>query len=133
MKQLKACGEIGSRVQDVSTAVLSLENYSHKITMIIKTIMEIAGQTNLSPECGLLRPPAGEQGRASAVVADEVRKLAEQSEKAAGEISELIAGIQERIQEAVKKMVGVSQVVAAEMKRCSVEQRPHEILQSVVI
>ncbi|NLJ55835.1 MAG: methyl-accepting chemotaxis protein [Firmicutes bacterium] len=130
---VKNMEEIDLAVREVSTAVLELENYSHKITMIIKTIMEIAGQTNLlALNAAIEAARAGEQGRGFAVVADEVRKLAEESETAAGEISELIAGIQERIQDAVKKMDNVSEVVVAgDEKARSVEERLHEILGSV--
>ena len=130
---VQSMGEIDRAVQDVSTTVLDLENYSRKITMIIKTIMEIAGQTNLlALNAAIEAARAGDQGRGFAVVADEVRKLAEQSETAAGEIEELISGIQERIQEAVKKMTGVSQVVATgDEKARLVKNKLHEILRSI--
>lgn len=130
---VQSMDEIERAVQDVSATVLDLENYSHKITMIIKTIMEIAGQTNLlALNAAIEAARAGDQGRGFAVVADEVRKLAEQSETAAGEIEELISGIQGRIQEAVKKMAGVSQVVAVgDEKARLVENKLQEILQTI--
>ncbi len=131
---VKSMEEIGQAVQDVSTTVLDLESYSQKITIIIKTIMEIAGQTNLlALNAAIEAARAGDQGRGFAVVADEVRKLAEQSETAAGEIEELIFGIQERIQEAVKKMDGALKVVAlGDGKARLVENKLEEILQSVI-
>ncbi|NMB35595.1 MAG: methyl-accepting chemotaxis protein, partial [Firmicutes bacterium] len=131
---VRSMGEIEGAVQDVSTTVLDLENYSRKITMIIKTIMEIAGQTNLlALNAAIEAARAGDQGRGFAVVADEVRKLAEQSETAAGEIEELIFGIQGRIEEAVKKMTDTSAVVAVgDEKARLVEEKLHEIMQSIV-
>lgn len=130
---VKSMGEIEQAVQDVNTVVLDLESYSRKITMIIKTIMDIAGQTNLlALNAAIEAARAGEQGRGFAVVADEVRKLAEQSETAAGEIEELISGIQERIQEAAKKMSDTSQVVATgDEKARLVEDKLQEILRSI--
>jgi hypothetical protein len=57
---------------------------------------ELAGLTRRS------RPPAaGEHGRGFAVVAEEVRKLAEESQRAAGEISGLIEGMQTETRDAV--------------------------------
>ena len=68
---------------------------SEQIGEIVETITGIADQTNLlALNAAIEAARAGEQGRGFAVVAEEVRKLAEESQKAAGEIADLIETIQ---------------------------------------
>ena len=126
--------EIDSAVKDISSSIQELNEFSQKITVIIKSITDIAGQTDLlALNAAIEAARAGEQGRGFAVVADEVRKLAEQSEQAAGEVDTLISGIQERITGAVEKMEGVSEVVVkGDEKARSVEQELDRILNSVL-
>jgi methyl-accepting chemotaxis protein len=79
----------------VSEAIRELAGKSEAIGAIVETITGIAGQTNLlALNAAIEAARAGEQGRGFAVVAEEVRKLAEESQKAAGEIAELIEKIQ---------------------------------------
>jgi methyl-accepting chemotaxis protein len=82
--------------QAVSTAIAGLASKSDEIGAIVETITGIAGQTNLlALNAAIEAARAGEQGKGFAVVAEEVRKLAEESQKAAGEIAELIGTIQD--------------------------------------
>ena len=88
--------------QDVAKAIGELATKSEHIGEIVATITGIAEQTNLlALNAAIEAARAGDQGRGFAVVADEVRKLAEESQRAAHEISELIGAIQSETRKAV--------------------------------
>jgi methyl-accepting chemotaxis protein len=82
---------IVSSVETLSTAMNSLKERSLEIGKIVDVISGIADQTNLlALNAAIEAARAGDAGRGFAVVADEVRKLAEESQKAALEIGNMI-------------------------------------------
>ena len=78
---------------------------AEQITSITQTIRGISSQTNLlALNAAIEAARAGEQGRGFAVVADEVRTLAGHTSQAVDEISGLIGGIREQVEETVASM-----------------------------
>ncbi|MGE7691896.1 methyl-accepting chemotaxis protein [Lysinibacillus sp. NPDC097214] len=87
---------ISESVQLSANAIKKLESQSNEVSLIINMIRDIASQTNLlALNAAIEAARAGESGKGFAVVAEEVRKLAEQSEKSANSISNLISKINE--------------------------------------
>lgn len=83
MKAAKDAQESGTTVKEAVEAMMLIANK-------IGIIEEISRSTNLlALNAAIEAARAGEHGKGFAVVATEVRKLAEQSQKAAGEITEL--------------------------------------------
>ncbi len=109
---VKKMEQINAVVSDSAAAVKNLGERSQQIGEIVKVISNIADQTNLlALNAAIEAARAGDAGRGFAVVAEEVRKLAEESGKAADEISTLIANIQNETQKAVSAMeVGAREV-----------------------
>ena len=96
--------EITEVVNALAREIRDLGRQSEEIGKIVTLITGIANQTNLlALNAAIEAARAGEQGRGFAVVADEVRELAEQSAKAAGEITHLIQQIKDTAQASVER------------------------------
>ena len=104
--------KIADVVSSSAASIEKLAESANQIGHIVGVIDDIADQTNmLALNAAIEAARAGEQGRGFAVVADEVRKLAERTGKATGEITQMIAGIQDKTSQAVQSMEsGVGEV-----------------------
>jgi methyl-accepting chemotaxis protein len=102
-KDVEQMSAITKSTDIVNEAVHGFEKKSKEISHMVDTISQIANQTNLlALNAAIEAARAGEYGKGFAVVADEVRKLAEESQIAAGEIVEVITGINETNKQAVE-------------------------------
>jgi methyl-accepting chemotaxis protein len=106
-------GESAQALSDMVTSMDAIQESSQQVSKIIKTIDEIAFQTNiLALNAAVEAARAGEAGMGFAVVADEVRNLAQRSAQAAKDTAGLIEQSIERAQGGSRKVDVVSNAIA---------------------
>ncbi|MEM9399501.1 MAG: methyl-accepting chemotaxis protein [Verrucomicrobiota bacterium] len=128
MDEMKTSIEsISSAAQEMRSAINEIKTSSEGISKIIKSIDEIAFQTNiLALNAAVEAARAGEAGAGFAVVADEVRGLAQRSADSARETAEMIdtamnksergVAVSESVVESLNEMIGKSQLVDENLK-----------------
>jgi methyl-accepting chemotaxis protein len=99
---------------DMVTSMAAIQESSQEVAKIIKTIDEIAFQTNiLALNAAVEAARAGEAGMGFAVVADEVRNLAQRSAQAAKDTAALIEASMVKAKEGSQRVDQAAQTINA--------------------
>lgn len=114
---------------DVHTAMVDIQSKSEQIGAIIKTIEDIAFQTNiLALNAAVEAARAGDAGKGFAVVADEVRNLASKSEEAAKQTAQIISDTLDSVRRGSAK---VEETVAAVQSVTEITQRMGTLVNTI--
>jgi uncharacterized phage infection (PIP) family protein YhgE len=99
---VKSMAELGEKVDSTTTSISGLSSTADNINKFVSTIASISDQTNLlALNAAIEAARAGDAGRGFSVVADEVRSLANETNKSASEVADLVGNIIESTRHAV--------------------------------
>lgn len=121
---VKTLSEVNSNTEkaigEISTQILSTNEFAVKIKESAQLITSIAEETNLlSLNASIEAARAGEQGRGFAVVASEISKLAEQSNASAKLIDDVINTLLQESGKTVDTMVETKSVILEQSRQLS--------------
>lgn len=109
--------EVLHAIEAIRTQTIHTNESVEKIMKAVTFISDIAEETNLlSLNASIEAARAGESGRGFAVVADQISKLAEQSNRASGEISDIVSLLSQNSGQTVETMNEVQTVINAQTK-----------------
>jgi methyl-accepting chemotaxis protein len=102
------------RAQETTVIIQKLNGLSKQIGKVVTLINDIADQTNmLALNAAIEAAGAGDAGKGFAVVANEVKELAKQTSGATDVIANQIESMQAEMEEAVRAVGGITQVIDA--------------------
>lgn len=106
-------GKEAVRITESTNAIIAkLGRSTQEIGAVVKLITSIAAQTNLlALNATIEAARAGEAGRGFAVVANEVKELAKETAGATEDISAKIAAIRSDMEEAIKAIGNISEMI----------------------
>jgi methyl-accepting chemotaxis protein len=130
-EKTKNSAEFGySHIESLDESMKKIDESSENISSILKTIDEIAFQTNLlSLNAAVEAARAGEHGLGFAVVAEEVRALASRSAQNAKETSNIIESSRTEVQNGTKIAIDTNESFKEILGNIS---QTNELIQSVV-
>ncbi len=106
------------KMHNMTEVIQKISDRSNEIHSIVKTIEDIAFQTNiLALNAAVEAARAGEAGKGFAVVADEVRQLAGKSAEAASETTVLLGQTVESMEEGVRAAKDTSESMLSVVER----------------